>query len=75
MKDRFRTIAEAIVTALKENAPTLLFASGVIVLCASIAHWSPAAAGVVAGVTLMVIGGLPAYLTLFRGMTRARKDS
>lgn len=65
MKARIRIIAE--------HAPTIVFAIGLAVLCLSVAQWSTAAAGVIAGGVLMAIGGAPAYLVFSR--RGARKDS
>lgn len=75
MKVRILTTGNAIVRALVDNGPTLLFVVGLFVLCAGVSQWSKPAAMAIAGVTLMVIGALPAYLSVFRGIHRTRKDS
>lgn len=69
-KARSRT--EAAWRLVSTNAPTLIFVAGLVAVCASVAQWSAPAAGVIAGVTLMVIGGAPAVVTVTRA--RARKD-
>lgn len=56
-----------------EQAPTIIFSTGLLILCGSIAQWSETLAGVIFGGALMVVGALPAYLTLFRGMTRRKE--
>jgi hypothetical protein len=67
-----RSLTEAAGRFLATNAPTLIFGAGLVALCVSVSQWSAPAAGVIAGVTLMVIGGAPAVLTVTRA--RARKD-
>ena len=66
------SIAEPAGRFLATHAPTLTFGAGLLGLCLSVAQWSAPAAGVIAGVTLMVIGGAPVVLTVTRA--RARKD-
>jgi hypothetical protein len=41
------------------GADDLVFAAGLVVLCASVAHWSGAVAGVILGVVLMLVAIWP----------------
>lgn len=51
------------VRVLAANVYTLVFVLGLTVLCASVAHWSGPAAGVVAGLVLMAAAVSPLFLT------------
>lgn len=67
-------ITEPVLRVLANNGPTLLFVLGLALLCLGVSQWSKPASLAIAGVTLMVIGGLPAYLSVFHGVHRARKE-
>lgn len=71
MKVRTQIINPAL-RVLANNAPTLLFAIGLLVLCIGVAQWSKPASLAVAGLTLMTVGAMPAIVALFRA--RARKE-